>query len=138
MATKYNKGFTLIELLVVVAIVGLLSAVVLGQLSTARNKGKDASIKSTMNSAPSAAQLYYDIYNNGQWNGVCTANNGLNNIVTKLGEITTVYCNGTGQNGWMIYAQLKSQTGYWCMDSFGGKKFCASTPAAGYTCPVSC
>lgn len=42
MKTKLNRGFTLIELLVVIVIIGILSTIVLANLSGSRQKGRDA------------------------------------------------------------------------------------------------
>ena len=69
LATSSNRrghlrGFTLIELLVVIAIIGILSAVVLASLNTARAKGTDAQIKSALNTVQTQAALDYDAYPN--------------------------------------------------------------------------
>jgi len=58
--SKYaNKGFTLIELLVVIAIIGILAAVVLASLSSARAKGNDAAVKANLDSMKKQMELYY-------------------------------------------------------------------------------
>ena len=54
-----KKGFTLIELLVVVAIIGLLAAVIMVALSSARNKGGDAAVKANLDIIRSQAELFY-------------------------------------------------------------------------------
>jgi prepilin-type N-terminal cleavage/methylation domain-containing protein len=60
MIHKYVRGFTLIELLVVIAIIGVLSAVVLASLNSARSKGNDASVKANLNTVRTQAAIYYD------------------------------------------------------------------------------
>ncbi|MEK9201595.1 MAG: type II secretion system protein [Patescibacteria group bacterium] len=57
---RKNKGFTLIELLVVIAIIGILSSVVLASLNTARAKGSDAAIKSSLSNMRAQAEILYD------------------------------------------------------------------------------
>ncbi|MEO6536605.1 MAG: prepilin-type N-terminal cleavage/methylation domain-containing protein [Candidatus Paceibacterota bacterium] len=60
MRNNYKKGFTLIELLVVIAIIGILSAVVLASLNSARDKTKDSTRISDIRQIQYALELYYD------------------------------------------------------------------------------
>lgn len=55
-----KNGFTLIELLVVIAIIGILSAIVLTSLGSAKQKGRDARRVSDIKSIQLALELYYD------------------------------------------------------------------------------
>jgi prepilin-type N-terminal cleavage/methylation domain-containing protein len=55
-----KRGFTLIELLVVIAIIGVLSAVVLASLNTARSKGNDAGVKSNLHTVETQSAVYAD------------------------------------------------------------------------------
>ncbi len=120
MKLNYQKGFTLIELLVVIAIIGILSSVVLASLNSARDKGADAAIKGNLNNIRAQAELVYD-------------NSGNYSLVGADSNIQRAYAAADSANGsgrsvasttasstyWMMAAQLKSSTDWYCVDSNG-------------------
>ena len=59
---KFTAGFTLIELLVVIAIIGILAAIVIPNLNSARAKGRDARRISDLKSIQLALTTYFDTH----------------------------------------------------------------------------
>ncbi len=60
MKSNKNYGFTLIELLVVIAIIGILAAVVLVSLNSARSKSRDARRIADVRQVMTALELFYN------------------------------------------------------------------------------
>jgi prepilin-type N-terminal cleavage/methylation domain-containing protein len=156
MLKNRSKGFTLIELLVVIAIIGILSAVVLASLNTARNKGNDAAIQSDLDTIRTQAEIYYG--NNTNSYGTLAWTTGAScypatgaHMFSTAGDATIQRAmsgadgaNGTGSIGcaaagssYVVAAQLSSNTGaYWCVDSTGvSKQVTAAFPATLASCP---
>jgi prepilin-type N-terminal cleavage/methylation domain-containing protein len=93
---KSTRGFTLIELLVVIAIIGILASVVLVSLQSARKKGNDTRVISSVQQLRVALE---SSYSNGNYNAAfyfptATTHAFLNNAPysTLLTDIST---NGT-------------------------------------------
>lgn len=57
---KKDRGFTLIELLVVIAIIGILAAVVLVSLNSARGKARDSRRIADIRQIMTALELFYN------------------------------------------------------------------------------
>lgn len=156
-----SRGFTLIELLVVIAIIGILSAVVLASLNTARSKGNDAAIKSNLDTIRTQGGIFYDTNNSyGTTTGAtgttgCTAANTMflydNNIANAIkaadaaaggtaGTLTYIVCNmGAAASGapWAVYLKTTNNTSGnngWCVDSTGQSK-ASPTVTTATVCP---
>ena len=57
---KKHHGFTLIELLVVISIIGVLTTLILANLSDARGRARDSQKKSELTQLKTALRLYYN------------------------------------------------------------------------------
>lgn len=62
MSNKFQirKGFTLIELLVVISIIGVLSSLIMANVSGIRERARDAKRKSDMREVKTALQMYHN------------------------------------------------------------------------------
>ena len=128
--TYLQKGFTLIELLVVIAIIGILSSIVLASLSSARNKGRDAAIRSQLSSLRTQAEIFYNDHSNsyGSTGTTCTGASATDlfldgqviALVTRINSDSshTLTCNVTS-SAWAAQVQLTGSGQFVCVDSSG-------------------
>lgn len=136
MNKKTQQGFTLIELLVVIAIIGILAAMVITNLRTARQKATDASAITSMSSARNEAEIYYDTQNLS-YDGLCADPDFL-----RLTDAASDANGGdvecfSSQTDYTATIELLSQGGgnYFCIDGTGvGKRTTQEATAADSLC----
>src|SRR3989344_1281923 len=131
-----KRGFTLIELLVVIAIIGILASVVLASLSTARNKGKDASAQASLNSVRSSAEIYYSGAGaNSYGTAATTVSVAANGTVTNSGAGTNTLstCNDTDVQKLLKAAAAQTGNAATCNSTANGTAYAAGTQLASPT-----
>ena len=154
--TNYTKGFTLIELLVVIAIIGILSAVVLVSLNTARKKGNDTRVISDVQQTRTSLESgntgssYPDLKQNAGTGAQTQVAGALLSTGSNNANLTSLASDASGQGGtisyivttsatdvttaYAIYGRLVSDnTKYFCIDSTG-----KTNPSAGAATTVVC
>src|SRR3989344_4706659 len=72
---SFMRGFTIIELLVVVAIIAVLAAIVLVNVTGYINQGKNAAIKANLATVMTNGAVFYDGVGNGTYTGFCDSAN---------------------------------------------------------------
>jgi prepilin-type N-terminal cleavage/methylation domain-containing protein len=145
-----QKGFTIIELIVVIAIIAILSAIVLVNVTQYINKSKTSAIQANLSTVETSMAAYLADPANGTTNGadINTAAKVTNGcatttptyaaIVTSNGGALTCYGLASGSDWCAVSTTptaVDSTTTHknWCVDSTGFHGYSASGCTAGDT-----
>lgn len=119
-----NKAFTIIELLVIVAVIGVLAAIVIVNITSLKSRAKDAAVRENMSSFFKLASDYLETH--GNYGGFCNYQPTIDlfDIVPAYEGKKTKFCQHDSDD-WIICAVLnypEDRTTAWCIDRSGIRK----------------
>jgi len=124
---KFRVGFTLIELLIVIAIIGILAALIVASTRSARDRGKNTRVNTSLNQVRLQAALIFS--SNSSFVNLCAADNTLNDTgyPETLGKLETDIEQYNGGGNHVCYATITTYcvqsslvTGeFYCLDHTG-------------------
>lgn len=136
-----QKGFTIIELLVVVAIIAVLAAIVLVNVTGYINQGKNAAIKGNLATVLTNGAVFYDT--NAAYTGFCgnAYFTGPEAAITAAGGTATCTVSADSTK-WCACSTLKVTSSEaagstFCVDSTGYKKVTINAGACATRCPAA-
>lgn len=124
----------MIELLVVIAIIGIMATIVIAAVASARNRANDAKVKTHVNQAKNASEIFFNSAGGYGAPNVSQASGGASctgQMFVDLPSGMSAYGNSTNYpggtllicvenlNAFAFAASLSDAGSYWCVDSSG-------------------